>query len=89
MTSRNYADYLFSNAGGAILTWMVEGAVRVINAEFRITLPACVQEAIKAYRGENDWLGHFLADRCDLGSNLTEKIRRCVYRIPSVLCGDW
>ena len=70
---KNYADYLFSNAGGAILTWMVEGAVRVINAEFRITLPACVQEAIKAYRGENDWLGHFLADRCDLGSNLTEK----------------
>ncbi len=69
---KNYADYLFTNAGEAILSWMIEGAKRVIDAEFRIQRPACVQEAIKAYRGENDWLGHFLADRCDLGEGLTQ-----------------
>lgn len=70
---KNYADYLFANAGEAILKWMLEGAVRVIDAEFRIALPECVQEAIKAYRGANDWLGHFLTDRCDIGKELKER----------------
>ena len=70
---KNFADYLFTNAGGAILKWMIEGAVRVIDAEFRIALPESVQSAINAYRGENDWLGHFLADRCDVSKELKEK----------------
>lgn len=69
---KNYTDYLFVNAGGAILKWMIEGAVRVIDAEFRVDLPACVQEAINEYRGENDWLSHFLTDKCEIGGQLTQ-----------------
>ncbi len=88
---KNYADYLFTNAGGAILKWMIEGAVRVIDAEFKIDLPVCVQEAIKAYRGENDWLGHFLTDRCDIGKELTEQSGTLytAYRQYCAECGEY
>ena len=88
---KNYADYLFTNAGGAILKWMIEGAVRVIDAEFKIDLPVCVQEAIKAYRGENDWLGHFLTDRCDVGKELTEQSGTLytAYRQYCAECGEY
>ena len=88
---KNYADYLFTNAGGAILKWMIEGAVRVIEAEFRIDLPVCVQEAIKAYRGENDWLGHFLTDRCDIGKELNEQSGALytAYRQYCAECGEY
>ena len=88
---KNYADYLFTNAGGAILKWMIEGAVRVIDAEFKIDLPVCVQEAIKAYRWENDWLGHFLTDRCDIGKELTEQSGTLytAYRQYCAECGEY
>lgn len=29
---KNYADYLFENAGGAILKWIVEGSKKIIDA---------------------------------------------------------
>ena len=63
---KNYADYLFSHAGPAILAWVIEGAERVIRGEFKIDLPACVREAIHKYREDNDWLGHFLHERCEI-----------------------
>ena len=49
---KNYADHLFTHAGGAILAWIMEGA-RLIHAEnYHLTPPACVLEASMAYREE-------------------------------------
>lgn len=70
---KNYAEYLYANAGESILAWVIEGAKKVIDIDYHIPLPKCVSDAIEAYRQENDWLGHFLEERCELGSNLREK----------------
>ena len=56
------ADLLFDNAGGSILAWVIEGAKKVIDADYHIPVPACVESAIEDYRSRNDWFGHFLED---------------------------
>lgn len=70
---KNYADSLFKSAGGAILSWMIEGAEEVIRRDFKIDLPECVRQAIDRYRKDNDWLGHFLSERCEIGDGLQAK----------------
>lgn len=70
---KNYADFLYEKAGGYILKWVIEGAKKAIDANFKTTLPKCVQDAIKAYREENDWLGHFIEECCDVDPSYTEK----------------
>lgn len=70
---KNYADYLFENAGGAILTWIIEGAKKVIKDVYKIEPPQKVKEAIRAYKENNDWLSHFLAECCELDETFTAK----------------
>ena len=70
---KNYADYLYEKAGGYILKWVIEGAQKAIDAEFKTKLPKCVQDAINAYREENDWLGHFISECCEVDESFTEK----------------
>lgn len=70
---KNYSDYLFENAGPYILKWIIDGAQKVIAKDFRLTYPKCVQDAIAAYRENNDWLGSFLADECELDPAFTQK----------------
>ena len=69
---KNYTDYLVKNAGPYIMTWIIEGAKKAIEADFKLTPPKCVQDAIKQYREENDWLSHFLEDCCDEGDGLEQ-----------------
>lgn len=57
---KNYSEYLYDNAGGAILSWIIEVSKKVIDADYHIPVPACVQNAIDDYRSQNDWFGHFL-----------------------------
>ena len=64
---KNYAEYLYQNAGGAALAWMIEGARKVIEMGFKIKLPEVVVRAVAKYREENDWLGHFIEDCCEVG----------------------
>jgi len=70
---KNYADFLYEKAGGYILKWVIEGAKKAIDAGFKTRLPKCVQDAINAYREENDWLGHFISECCDVDASYTEK----------------
>lgn len=70
---KNYAEYLYENAGPAILAWMIEGAKRVIDMGFHIALPPVVETAIAKYREENDWLAHFLTDNCEIGAGFTAR----------------
>lgn len=82
---KNYADYLFENAGGAILSWVIEGAKKVIADSYKIKPPKKVQDAIKAYKENNDWLSHFLNERCELDDTYTEKSGE-VYNDYRVFC---
>lgn len=70
---KNYADYLFEKAGGAILSWVIEGAKKVIADDFHITAPKKVQEAIDAYKENNDWMSAFLNERCELDDTAVVK----------------
>ena len=70
---KNYADYLFENAAPAIMKWIIEGAQKVSGCDHKVDDPKCVKDAIAAYREENDWLGHFLSECCEVGDGLTEK----------------
>ncbi len=63
---KNYADYLFEKAGGAILTWVIEGARKVIADNYKIEPPQKVRDAIEHYKESNDWLSYFLSERCEL-----------------------
>ncbi len=67
---KNYSDYLFEHAGPAVMSWIIEGAGRVIRNEHRLTKPQVVMDAIAAYRGMNDWLGIFMQECCVKGEGL-------------------
>ena len=70
---KNYPDYLYEKAGSAVMSWIIEGAQKVIEADFKTKEPKVVKDAIEAYRIDNDWLGQFLDECCDIGTELTEK----------------
>ena len=70
---KNYADYLFEHAGPAIMSWIIEGAKKAIDKDFHTDLPDVVEAAIKAYREDNDWLGQFLEECCEMDPSYKEK----------------
>jgi P4 family phage/plasmid primase-like protien len=70
---KNYADILYQKAGGAALSWAIEGAGRFIRAGCRIQTPECVRAAIERYREQNDWLSNFLGENCEVDKKYIEK----------------
>lgn len=70
---KNYADFLFKTAGGAVLQWIIEGAKRVIGNDYKIVQPKVVRDAIQKYKENNDWLSHFLDDCCEMGDDFEAK----------------
>lgn len=70
---KNFADYLYEKAGGAILKWIMEGAKRVIEKGYHIEQPQVVTDAIERYKDNNDWLAHFLTECCEVGKPYTAK----------------
>ena len=70
---KNYSDFLFKMAGGAVLQWIIEGAKRVIASDYKIVQPRVVQDAIQKYKENNDWLAHFLDDCCEVGDDFEAK----------------
>ncbi len=70
---KNYADYLFENAGPAIMKWIIEGALVAISHGFKPTEPQSVKDAVEKYRQDNDWLGQFINDCCEVDPSYSEK----------------
>lgn len=70
---KNYADYLAEKAGGAVLSWIIEGAKKVIERDFKLPIPQCVSDAIYHYRENNDWLSMFIEDCCEVDPSYTQK----------------
>lgn len=63
---KNYADYLYEKAGGAVMSWIIEGAYKFIAANYCIEQPEVVRQAIRTYREENDWLSNYITERCEV-----------------------
>lgn len=70
---KNFGDYLFENAGPAIMKWIIEGAEMAIKKGFKFKEPKVVVDAIQAYREDNDWLGQFIEEHCDVDPSYSEK----------------
>lgn len=70
---KNYAEYLFQNCGGAVLSWMIEGAQKFIRADYKLSQPTVVKQAIETYCKENNWIQNFLSDCCEIDRGFTEK----------------
>lgn len=70
---KNYAQYLTEKAGPAVLQWIIEGAQRIIQQNYQLTTPAAVTKAVQAYHADNDWLGHFLNENCELDPSYEQK----------------
>lgn len=82
---KNYADYLFEKAGGAILSWVIEGARKVIEDDYKIDPPQKVRDAIEHYKESNDWLSYFLSERCELDPTFVAKSSE-VYNEYRIFC---
>ena len=64
--TKNYGDQLQLKAGPAVLSWIIEGAKKVIDSGFRISESETVRDSISEYREQNDWLTQFLTECCDI-----------------------
>lgn len=62
----NFADKLVEEAGPAILSWCIMGAVDFARNGYKLTIPDVVAIAAEEYRRREDWLENFLAERCIL-----------------------
>lgn len=60
----NYAAVLAEKAGGAILSWIINGAIGF--SELGYHLPKCkrVEDATAVYKQRENWLQLFLSERC-------------------------
>lgn len=70
---KNFADYLYENAGGAILSWIIKGAKKAIENGFKLTVPQVVTDAVNRYRDNNDWLSSFMEECCEVDPAYTQK----------------
>lgn len=68
----NYERVLFEECGGAILRWIVEGAMRFYAADCKLAKPACVLKATEEYLEAEDWTARFIDECCDVGAEYSE-----------------
>ena len=47
---KNYSNFLFEQAGGAVLSWIIEGAQKAFQANFILPTPKVVEEATRKYK---------------------------------------
>lgn len=88
---KNYADYLYDNAGGYVMSWIIEGARKAIATDFKTKQPKVVEDAIESYREDNDWLGQFIEECCDVDKTFTAKSGELyqAYRAHCTLNGEY
>ena len=70
---KNYTAFLMENAGGAILSWLIEGAKSAYDNDFHTDAPKEVQDAINKYHSDSDWFSHFVDECCEVGDTYKEK----------------
>lgn len=62
---KNYGQVLADRCGGAILSWVIQGARKYIEARCRLPEAKAVQEATAEYTQSANWLAPFLEEMCE------------------------
>jgi putative DNA primase/helicase len=65
----NYTETLTREAGEAIMSWVVHGAVKFCANHFKIPLPDVVAKATEEYQARENWLSNFISERCTKDPN--------------------
>ena len=65
---KDYASQLFEQDGDAMLSWIVEGAMRYVSKRYQIKIPEAVSNTTKSYRDSEDWIGNFIYECCEIGN---------------------
>lgn len=76
---KNYAGALVERAGGAILQWIVEGAMTFIRNGGRLQIPDVVAQETESYRDAKDWMQNFLDECCILDRGASSIKARSLY----------
>lgn len=63
----DFAEKLLEKAGGAVMSWIIEGAQKFIKGGCRLPPCRAVDAAVEEYRESCDWFGMFLEERCETG----------------------
>ena len=63
---KNYGSYLADNCGGAIIKWVIEGAMEYVKNDYKLVIPDSIKSAVDDYKQENDWLTEFFAEHVEL-----------------------
>ena len=61
---QNMSDLLVEEAGPAVLSWIIQGAVDFTLNGFKLTFPDAVAMATEEYRSRENWLERFISERC-------------------------
>lgn len=87
----NYTEALTNNAGEAILSWVIQGAVKFCANNFKIPLPDAVAKATEEYQARENWLSNFIAERCtrDPNGRVQSSSLYSAYREWSQSTGDY
>lgn len=64
---KDFAEKLIARSSGAVMKWLVEGAQLFLKANYNLPNCKAVEDAIKKYRDENDWVSSFIEDCCIVG----------------------
>lgn len=59
---KNYGAHLVEHCGGAILSWIIEGAQIFIQNEYKLIIPEEINTAMKNFQEENDWAADFFGE---------------------------
>ncbi len=88
---QNYSNVLTEKAGQAIMSWIIEGAMKFCQNKFKLDIPQSVAEATENFRSQEDWLNNFIDDRCIRDGNARVGARELytAYREWSVEIGDY
>lgn len=62
----NYGAKLVEEAGPAIMTWAIQGAVLFAQNRYKLQIPDIVAEITEEYRAREDWLTNFLDECCTM-----------------------
>jgi len=62
-----------ADAGGAVLSWIIEGAEKAIKNKYKLKTPMVVEAAINKYRENNDWFSAFVDECCEVDVTFQKK----------------
>ena len=63
---KDFAGILYNTDADAILSWIVEGAMKYIKNNYHIQIPDAVKQSTDDYAAGEDWLSRFISECCDL-----------------------